>query len=228
MIVARLILRLVTGLVVPGLMALALWLPGLVWFTATMPEQVEDSSTHTDAIVVLTGGSERMQTGFRLLEQEMGSTLFISGAGPGTTPGELLRDSGAARPETLRTRVELGHIAADTVGNAWETAIWMRNHNWKSIRLVTGSYHMRRSLLEFQSAMPEVTIIPHPVFPSLVKQDDWWQYPGTAALFATEYTKYLLARLRLTLPDTPGLPLPGTGTPVAGLYMIPKTGAPVP
>ncbi|NKD45071.1 YdcF family protein [Haematospirillum jordaniae] len=225
MVLTRFLLRLCASLTITGLAFLALWLPGLVWFTATMPEQVEDSSTRTDAIVVLTGGSERMQTGFRLLEQGMGSVLFISGAGPGTTPGELLRDSGTLKPEALRNHIELGHIAADTVGNAWETTIWLRSHGLTSMRLVTGSYHMRRSLLEFQAAMPEATIIPHPVFPGLVKQDNWWQYPGTAALFATEYTKYLLARLRLSLPDAPGIPKPVTGIPVAKLHMFQKDGA---
>jgi hypothetical protein len=43
--------------------------------------------------------------------------------------------------------------------------------------------------------MPEVTVIPHPVFPDHVKQGDWWRWPGTAALIITEYNKYLLACL---------------------------------
>ncbi len=41
--------------------------------------------------------------------------------------------------------------------------------------------------------MPEATIVPHPVFPDHVKQDDWWRAPGSAHLLLGEYTKFLLA-----------------------------------
>ena len=55
---------------------------------------------------------------------------------------------------------------------------------------------MRRSLLEFRSAMPAARIVPHPVFPLAVKQAQWWRWPGTAELIASEYNKYLLALVR--------------------------------
>ena len=69
----------------------------------------------------------------------------------------------------------------------------MRQEGFHSLRLVTASYHMPRSLLEFSRAMPEVHIIPHPVFPERVKQERWWAWPGTASLIVAEYQKYLLA-----------------------------------
>ena len=50
-------------------------------------------------------------------------------------------------------------------------------------------------------------IIPHPVFPPSVMLEGWWRYPGTAALLATEYTKYILARARLLLPDPQTSPI---------------------
>ena len=52
---------------------------------------------------------------------------------------------------------------------------------------------MPRSLLEFRVAMPEVDIVPHPVFPDHVKLDAWWRWPGTAVLIAGEYNKFLVA-----------------------------------
>ncbi len=64
------------------------------------------------------------------------------------------------------------------------------------MRLVTAAYHMPRSLLEFRYAMPNVLIIPHPVFPSHVKQDRWWAYPGTAMLLMSEYNKLIFAWFR--------------------------------
>ena len=71
----------------------------------------------------------------------------------------------------------------------------MRQHGYRSLRLVTGGYHMPRSLLEFSEALPEAEVVPHPVFPDRVKQASWWTRPGTAALIIGEYNKYLLTRL---------------------------------
>ena len=60
---------------------------------------------------------------------------------------------------------------------------------------------MRRSLLEFKSLMPDVDMIANPVFPDNVKIDSWWRYPGSAALIASEYNKYLFASLRNSVLD---------------------------
>ena len=55
---------------------------------------------------------------------------------------------------------------------------------------------MPRSLLEFRRTMPEIEILPHPVFPAHVKQEDWWRWPGSTNLLVSEYSKYLIARFR--------------------------------
>ena len=171
------------------------WAAGLVWFTATAPDHVEDATTHTDAIVVLTGGRERMGTGLYLLAAGRGDRLLVSGVHKGVDVSEILRLAHVNRPDLVDSIV-LGYAADDTVGNAAETAAWIADRNVGSIRLVTAAYHMRRALLEFHHAMPDVTIIPHPVFPDSVKSREWWRWPGTATLLATEYSKYLAAIIR--------------------------------
>jgi uncharacterized SAM-binding protein YcdF (DUF218 family) len=172
-----------------------LWLAGLVWFAADMPEQLDDISTPTDAIVVLTGGSERLDAGLALLRQKMGRKLFVSGVYRGVDVAELLRLS-RQKPDELECCIVLGHAADNTVGNATETAAWMRAEGFHSLRLVTANYHMRRSLSEFRYAMPDTVIIPHPVFPDKVKRNQWWMWPGTAHLIISEYNKFLASRLR--------------------------------
>lgn len=196
----RLLAQIRRALVVAALGA-CLWLPGLAWYAGQMPDQVDDPDSITDAIVVLTGGSERLRVGLDLLRQGKAPLLFVSGVHPDTTLDVLLADENL--PEALKERVILGYVAVDTVGNAVETAVWMREKHLKSIRLVTAAYHMPRSLLEFRAALPSAQVIAHPVFPPNVKQQKWWSYPGTAELFANEFTKYLVARLRLLLPDRP-------------------------
>jgi uncharacterized SAM-binding protein YcdF (DUF218 family) len=177
------------------LTAAAAWFVGFFWYAADVPDQLNDVTTPTDAIVVLTGGSERLDAGLSLLRLKMAHKLFVSGVYRGVDVAELLRLS-RQKPEELECCVTLGHTADNTAGNAIETAAWMRAEGYRSLRLVTANYHMRRSLAEFHHAMPEALIIPHPVFPDKVKRDQWWLWPGTVHLIASEYTKYLAARLR--------------------------------
>ena len=173
----------------------ALWLAGLIVFAADIPRQLEDSTTHTDAIVVLTGGSERLEAGLSLLRQGLGDKLFVSGVYRGIDVAELLHLA-RQKPDQVECCIVLGHAADNTIGNAAETADWMKQEGFHSLRLVTGNYHMRRSLSEFHYAMPGVTIIAHPVFPDSVKRDQWWLWPGTAHLIIGEYGKFLLGELR--------------------------------
>ena len=168
------------------------WCAGFVWFTQRIPRSVEDAAAVTDAIVVLTGGAGRLGTGLDLLAEGRAAKLFVSGVYRGVDVAEILRVSRQA-PEELECCVELGHGAVDTRGNAREAAQWMAAEGFTSLRLVTAGYHMPRSQLEFRRVMPEVRLIAHPVFPSHVRVDAWWRSPGTAALLAGEYMKYLVA-----------------------------------
>jgi len=173
----------------------AVWGTGLFYFAANIPIKVDDLSTQTDAIVVLTGGSMRLETGLALLDQNRATKLFVSGVYNGVDVAMLLQIYKRA-PNALENRISIGG-AVDTIENAAETKRWVDAVQAKSIRLVTAAYHMPRSLLEFRNVMPEIKIIPHPVFPSNVKHSRWWAWPGTTNLMISEYNKFLLAWLRL-------------------------------
>ncbi|MBC7952784.1 MAG: YdcF family protein [Rhodospirillaceae bacterium] len=184
------------GFLVGSGLGLALaWFCGFLYFVATLPDRVSDTASHTDAIVVLTGGSERLTTGMALLEGGLAGKLFISGVHRGVDLPDILKLARTGHPDTVGS-VVLGYAADDTVGNAAETAAWVKAEGLTSLRLVTGAYHMPRSLTEFRHVMPGITIVPHPVFPDSVKSREWWRWPGTAALLATEYSKYLAAITR--------------------------------
>lgn len=174
---------------------LAAWLGGLFWFYAQIPERVEDSMTRTDAIVVLTGGSGRLGTGFDLLSRDLAKKLFVSGVYRGVEVAELLQITQRAAEE-IGCCVILGYDAEDTLGNAAETAAWMAENGYRSLRVVTANYHLPRGLLELRRVMPDVVLIAHPVFPEYVRLDPWWRWPGTAQLVVGEYNKYLAALLR--------------------------------
>jgi len=187
------------------LFALAIaWLLGLVLFAETIPTRPNDDRTEADAIVVLTGGSDRLKEGLMLLAQGEGKQLLISGVHANTDIPALLQTADLAadlRPTAAEIAccITVGYEAGDTTGNAQESARWMVERDLHSLRLVTADYHMPRSLLEFHAAMPEVKILPHPVFPETVKRDQWYLWPGTTSLIIREYHKFLLATLRIRL-----------------------------
>jgi uncharacterized SAM-binding protein YcdF (DUF218 family) len=176
---------------IAGLAAGLLVLAGLVRFA--IPPAAENQPAPTDAIIVLTGGSLRLASGIDLLREGKGRVLFVSGVPQQVDLGELLRRTGKDTPRWLACCIVLGHEAQNTAGNAIETAHWMRREGYHSLRLVTSWYHLPRSLLEFGRAMPDIEIIPHPVFSEPVKQQNWWAWRGTAALLIGEYGKYLAA-----------------------------------
>lgn len=181
-------------LIVLALGLALMWLAGLVRFADSIPQSVDQPARRTDAIVVLTGGSGRLDEGLNLLEQNMAERLFVSGVYQGLDVKTLFQMF-QRNPRELEARIGIG-TAINTKGNASETAAWIKAQGYKSLRLVTASYHMPRSLMEFRSAMPDTDILAHPVFPEHVKIDRWWLWPGTMGLIASEYNKLMFAWLR--------------------------------
>ncbi|HEV2677640.1 MAG TPA: YdcF family protein [Aliidongia sp.] len=174
----------------------AIWAGGLAWFAAGIDTPIEDATSPTDAIVVLTGGSQRIDEGFRLLVDGKAKKLFVSGVHEGVDMSEVLKTS-PQTPHWVECCVVLGHSADSTAGNALETADWLRAEHYSSIRLVTAGYHMRRSLLEFRRLLPpDITIIPHPVFPEAVAPGRFWFSRAGAGVIVVEYVKYLGALVR--------------------------------
>lgn len=185
------------------------WVMGLIGFAASIPDSVYDVDTRTDAIVVLTGGSDRVLTGLRLLSDRKAERVLVTGVHPAVDAAKLMHLAGEP-PQELADRVDTGSQAQDTRGNAEEAAAWMRAHGFHSLRLVTSGYHMQRSLLEFAYALPDVTIIPHPVITERSSAKHWWCQSRTAFLIFSEYNKYLVAwalhalRGQGVIPDSVG------------------------
>src|SRR5215472_19052090 len=88
-----------------------LWLAGLLWFVT--PPSPEKGAAPTDAIVVLTGGSLRLQSGIDLLREGKGRKLFVSGVHQQVDLEDLLGLSGRA-PNWALCCIVLGHHAENT------------------------------------------------------------------------------------------------------------------
>ena len=172
-----------------------LWGLGLIWFVQSSLTMTADPKAETDAIVVLTGGRLRLEAGLNLLGAGRAQKLFISGVNPHVHRLELMRVNGHADDDDLNRRIAIGHAADNTLGNARETADWMRQQGYRSLRLVTSWYHMQRSLLEFQRAMPQTRIVAEPVFAGH-EGEAWSDWIEVGVLTVSEYDKYLATLVR--------------------------------
>jgi uncharacterized SAM-binding protein YcdF (DUF218 family) len=172
----------------------ALGFPVFVW---SLP-RASAAPGYADGIVALTGGEGRLQAGIELLDQGKGQRLLISGVHEGTSREELFAAVGqlSARSSCC---IDLGRSAENTIGNAEETASWVGRHRYRSIIVVTASYHMPRSLMELRAVLPGTQLVPYPVFPDQVRLSEWWSDPETTGVLAGEYLKFIGSSVRLAV-----------------------------
>jgi uncharacterized SAM-binding protein YcdF (DUF218 family) len=169
---------------------------GFLWFLEATRTGVEAPGRRTDAIVVLTGGLDRVETGLDLLEDGAAPRLLVSGAASGLTMAALARAHGRD-PAALAGRLAIGHAAATTAGNAAETAAWIAaeaasGRPVRTLRVVTAAYHRPRAMLELGRALPGVELIAHPVVPAILREGEV-PLSRTVTLLGGEYLKFGLA-----------------------------------
>lgn len=168
------------------------WVGGLLWFVTDVQHQAPNPTITTDAIVVLTGGTNRLQVGLDLLENDRADQLFISGVGGGGSINEVFAPRQVPK-DLAGCCIHLGYRAQDTEGNAHEASDWVRDNGFNSIWIVTANYHIRRAMLEFERTLPDVFVMPYPVAPEGLELGEWWNHEGTLRLLVNEYNKLLVA-----------------------------------
>jgi len=169
-----------------------LWAIGWIWFAVSISSMKEsENSASTDAIIVLTGGPERIETGITLLDKDYADKLFISGVNDNLSREDVL--SKWAEDKPVPCCITLGYEAKNTKQNAVETRRWIEGQNVTTLRLVTSNYHIPRAKMEFKYLMPEMEMIMHPVI-----QDDFKPWtPAFWALSFEEYNKNILTWIHL-------------------------------
>jgi uncharacterized SAM-binding protein YcdF (DUF218 family) len=180
-----------------------LWCAGFLLFLGRMALPAEHPDTRTDALIVLTGGSTRVAHGFELLARQSAPVLFISGVGANVTRQEMLAAHATPamreRIAELSAEVVFDYNASSTQTNASEAASFVRERQYRSVRLITAHYHMPRSMMEFQAALPGVIILREPVVPERLASTRWWNDASGRMLVVQEFHKYLAARGRIWL-----------------------------
>jgi uncharacterized SAM-binding protein YcdF (DUF218 family) len=157
---------------------------GFVLFAFTLGKPAPSGVASTDAAVVLTGGSGRIEHAIDVLRARQAGRLLVAGADPAVTK----RDLAVRIPRStalLKCCVDLGSESVDTRSNAEEAGRWLAKHHFSSLRLITSDWHMRRARYEFSRVLGgRYTLVPDAVRTE----------PSFVTLFG-EYNKYVLRRI---------------------------------
>ena len=174
------------------LVVLLMWAAGLMEFADRIVRLTPpDEPAPADGVIALTGGSDlRLQAAADLLEGGKGKRLLLSGVNRRATRGDLWNVTGAAKP-LFDCCVDLGFTAADTLGNARESAQWANSMGYRKLILVTADYHMPRAMIELRSAMPGAIITAYPVATPTLDARHWAATSLGARRMIVEYCKYL-------------------------------------
>ncbi|ASY70216.1 hypothetical protein SF83666_c28090 [Sinorhizobium fredii CCBAU 83666] len=174
---------------------LAIFVAGFLYFADTVASLQPPAAPKADAIVVLTGGFQRIEQAVELLKAGAGNRLLISGVNPATTGSQIRRNTQSSA-DLFKCCVDIGHDAVDTIGNATEAGQWIHDRGYRSVLVVTNNYHMPRSLLELRRVRPDTEFIAYPVVNSDLKTSNWLRNPLFIKAILLEYAKYSIAFLR--------------------------------
>ena len=161
---------------------------GFLLFGVSLAAPAPADTAKVDALIAITGGTGRIEHAVDVLKAGGGKRLLIAGADPSVTKADLVRRLHGSR-KLVDCCVDLGSESVDTRSNAEEARRWLAKRNYKSARLITSDWHMRRAAYEFDRQLDGKAAIT----PDAVKSD-----PNFMTLF-TEYNKYILRRMAVWL-----------------------------
>ena len=157
---------------------------GFVLFAFTLGKPAPANAAATDAAIVLTGGPGRIEHAVDVVREHKAKRLLVAGVDPSVTKPDLARRIPGSR-SWLGCCVDLGSESVDTRSNAEEAGRWLARRNYKSVRLITSDWHMRRARYEFRRVLGDK----YEIVPDAVRSE-----PSFLTLFG-EYNKFVLRRM---------------------------------
>ncbi|GAA4710175.1 YdcF family protein [Sphingomonas lutea] len=157
---------------------------GFMAFAFTLGKPAKADARTTDAVVVLTGGSGRLEHAVDVLRDGKAERLLVAGADPSVTKADIARRLGS-RARNVRSAIDLGSESVDTRSNAEEAARWLQKNRYDSLRLITSDWHMRRARYEFRRVLGQ----DFDMITDAVRSE-----PSFLTLFG-EYNKFVLRRV---------------------------------
>jgi uncharacterized SAM-binding protein YcdF (DUF218 family)/glycosyltransferase involved in cell wall biosynthesis len=146
---------------------------GVVWQVAE-PLRVAEPPRPADAIVVFAGGvgesgkagegyQERVKQAVDLHQAGFAPRIVFASGYTFLFPEAELMKSLAVDQGVPASAIQLETHAANTRELAASAADLARREGWHTVLLVSSPYHMRRALLTWRKAAPELTVVPTPV-----------------------------------------------------------------
>ena len=133
------------------------WVAGFIVFAISLPQPA--GAEQTQGVVVLTGGAGRIERGLEVLNNGWARQMLVSGVDPQVKPGEFAAQFKIA-PGAMTCCITLGYRAFDTASNARETAAWLDERGYRSVRVVTSDWHLRRARADLAKVLPAtVTVV---------------------------------------------------------------------
>jgi uncharacterized SAM-binding protein YcdF (DUF218 family) len=175
-----------------------LWVGAFAGYVYEIQDPAYGTEKMADGIVVLTGTPARLKLGLELLKSGAAKRVLISGVNKQIS-AETLRQALGESSKIMACCVDLGRMAKDTVGNAYETSLWAAENKFDRLIVVTSAYHMPRSLVELKRQMPHKTLYAHAAINDVLELENWWLKPSTIYGLISEFNKYLVSLIRANL-----------------------------
>lgn len=186
----------VTKAVLPVIiLASTIYFGGFLVYIAEYQRAAEPLFNKADAIVVLTGGPDRIAEAARLLAEKRAERLLISGVNEQTDEDDLIRTV-PLLSKYMACCVTIDRSAMNTHDNAVQTLAWAKSNHIDSFILVTSHAHLPRALFEFRiSGGDQLRISPWRVG-GPQRPDEWWHDVSYVRVMVIEYTKLIGAVLK--------------------------------
>lgn len=142
------------------------WLSLILIYGLEVSRLDKTSVVKADAIIVLTGGQDRISSASDLMAKGFAEKLLLTGVGGGAEIDDIIRLAPSLFP--FRTCcISLGRDAQNTRGNAVETAKWAQQMGYNSLIIVTSLMHLPRAMHEFRQILPQVQLQAYRAGPDL-------------------------------------------------------------
>jgi len=137
-----------------------------------------------DVIIAVSGGDTiaRAQSAVELYQNGWAKEIIFSGAAadPSSPSNAATMREFAFQSGVPENSIIIDETSKNTHENAVNTAKILKKNGVKTAILTTSPYHMRRVLLEFQRAVPEIEFRAHPAEDEswnfwFIKPSGWWR-----------------------------------------------------
>jgi uncharacterized SAM-binding protein YcdF (DUF218 family) len=170
-------------------------------FLFNVDKNNKNNKNNINNIVVLTGNAGRLAVGLdlmdnninsRMLINNINSRMLITGVAKGVKYSDIIKNR-----DSKKDRIDLGYNAQSTLGNALETALWIKERNINDIILITDNWHMPRTLLLFKASMPNREIVPYALKTVNFEFKEYLQFYNRTFFIYEEHMKYIISHVQV-------------------------------